>query len=100
MARLLRWERRRVGVSTSLFLSISTSSSDVGTTAVACSGALVVEEAVERAETAEVTVDGTETVEGTVEGTETVEMEVLRVEVDVGTGAGAGTVNMSGGYRE
>ena len=82
MVRFLRWERRRVGVSLSPSSSISTSSSDARTTAVACPGALAVKEAEERAEA----------VEGTVNGAETVEVEVLRVEVD----DDAGAVNMSG----
>ena len=98
MVRFLRWERRRVGVSLSPSSSISTSSSEVGTTAVLCPGALAVKEAVERAEAAKGTVDVAETVEGRVNGA--VEVEVLRVEVDDNAGAGADAVNMSGGCHE
>ena len=91
MARFFRWERRRVGVSLS-------PSSEVGTTAVLCPGALAVKEAVERVEAVEGTVDVAETVEGRVNGA--VEVEVLRMEVDDDAGAGAGAVNMSGGCHE
>jgi hypothetical protein len=102
MARFFRWERRRVGVSLSPSSSISTSSSEVGTTAVLCPGALAVKEAVERVEAVEGTVDVAETVEGRVNGA--VEVEVLRMEVDddagADAGAGAGAVNMSGGCHE